>query len=491
MILDYQCRCPVPHKLAGPDADEADAYVRLSFDKRKGREGEGLAVERQLEEICYMAGEVWNLRIRRVWVDNDKSATSGKPRPDFEDMLRAQPKRIAVWHTDRLVRLTKELERVIEIKSDVHAVKAGFFDLSHPGGRATAKTITAWAQYEGEIKSERQKSESIQRARNGEAHWSTRPFGFNMDKTHNKKEAKALRQVYADFITGKKNLSELCRWLNDEGFTTTLGNPWRTPALRFALEAARNAGIRTLHGEEIGQGKWDEIVPEEIWRATVYKLSDPLRRTNPYGGRIPRNLLTQIATCGVCGAGVKVRTVGRKGRTNDRYYSCASNDKGHVAHEVEWADGVVLRRVNEAMSDPEFHANWSQAPVADPEEIEALRVEESALRERIKDLDNRWSLGKVSEDRYDAMTKTMETRIEEIKNELAGLGSQSVLTATLADLELGWQEMDDMELPDLRQFVSMVLESITLLPMGRGARTRKQEKIETVRRSSVTNAVAA
>src|SRR5450759_1156591 len=145
----------------------ATIYVRQSLDKA----GEGAAVSRQLSacrELCDAKG--WT--VAQVLTDNDISATTGKRRPGFETLLTSNPRRIVVWHVDRLVRLSKELERVIDLGVNVYAVKSGHIDLSNPAGRAVAKTITAWAQYEGEQKATRQVASNIQRAQRGQFLWA-------------------------------------------------------------------------------------------------------------------------------------------------------------------------------------------------------------------------------------------------------------------------------------------------------------------------------
>src|SRR5690349_13464343 len=129
---------------------KASIYVRISLDKT----GEGLGVERQ-EQACRELCEHKGWEVREVFCDNDISATTGKRRPGFEALLASDPDVIVVWHIDRLVRLSRDLERVIDLGVNIHGVTAGHIDLSHPGGRAVAKTITAWAQYEGEQKAER------------------------------------------------------------------------------------------------------------------------------------------------------------------------------------------------------------------------------------------------------------------------------------------------------------------------------------------------
>src|SRR3954467_5697610 len=108
---------------------QASIYVRISLDKT----GEGLGVERQ-EEACRKLCADHRWQVREVFCDNDISATTGKRRPGFEALLASDPEVIVVWHTDRLVRLSRDLERVIDLECNVFAVTAGHIDLSNPAG---------------------------------------------------------------------------------------------------------------------------------------------------------------------------------------------------------------------------------------------------------------------------------------------------------------------------------------------------------------------
>src|SRR5690606_38552285 len=137
---------------------------------------------RQEEECRKLAAQL-GMEIRHVWVDNDLSATKRNVvRPDFEAMLQSKPEAVICWHTDRLIRVTRDLERVIDLGVNVHAVMAGHLDLSTPAGRAVARTVTAWATYEGEQKAERQKLANMQAARQGRPYTAgIRPFGYADD----------------------------------------------------------------------------------------------------------------------------------------------------------------------------------------------------------------------------------------------------------------------------------------------------------------------
>ena len=84
-------------------------YARISED----REGAGLGVERQLEDQCVLFDQLG------VYADNDLSAFTGKPRPDYLAMLAdldaGRARVVTAWHTDRLHRSPKELETYIDL----------------------------------------------------------------------------------------------------------------------------------------------------------------------------------------------------------------------------------------------------------------------------------------------------------------------------------------------------------------------------------------
>lgn len=165
------------------------AYARISED----REGAGLGVERQLEDIHELAEQLSNrdveYRVVRVFQDNDLSAYSGKPRPDYIAMLQAlrdgEGDCVLAWHTDRLHRSPAELEEYINVCEpkaiDTRTVKAGHLDLTTATGRMIARQLGVQARYEIERMIERQRRKRDQMAERGEYFGGRRPFGYEGD----------------------------------------------------------------------------------------------------------------------------------------------------------------------------------------------------------------------------------------------------------------------------------------------------------------------
>ncbi|MGH3576306.1 MAG: recombinase family protein [Mycobacterium sp.] len=129
----------------------AAIYARISED----REGDLLGVQRQ-EADCRVVCERRGFAGDRVHVysDDDRSAFSGKVRPEYERLLRdiakGQVQLLVAWHPDRLHRSPLELERFITIVeaagTHIETARAGTLDLTSPTGRMTARIIGAVAR---------------------------------------------------------------------------------------------------------------------------------------------------------------------------------------------------------------------------------------------------------------------------------------------------------------------------------------------------------
>jgi DNA invertase Pin-like site-specific DNA recombinase len=92
----------------------AAVYTRISNDPKL----QGLGVQRQLDDCLELADRLgWEIVAR--FDDNDTSAFSGKTRRGFEDMLDGMKNgdfgALVCWHTDRLYRSMRDLERLIDI----------------------------------------------------------------------------------------------------------------------------------------------------------------------------------------------------------------------------------------------------------------------------------------------------------------------------------------------------------------------------------------
>ena len=282
-------------------------YCRISLD----RTGEALGVERQEKECRELAARL-GLEVHEVFVDNDLSATSGVTRPEFDRMLAAKPDAIIAWHQDRLLRLTVDLERVIALNVPVYTVTAGTLDLSTPAGRAVARTVAAWSQYEGEQKALRQKAANDQRAAAGIPHGQV-GYGYRRSGAGvvvEPSEAGVIREAARRLVDGD-SLRSVCADFQSRGIPTPgRGERWNTTTLKQLVLRPSLAGLRQHRGQIVGRTAYEPIIDEDMHHRLVALLTDPSRRTSK-GGRAPRHLLSGLARCGRDGCdGVMHRNAG-------------------------------------------------------------------------------------------------------------------------------------------------------------------------------------
>jgi DNA invertase Pin-like site-specific DNA recombinase len=224
----------------------AAIYVRISRDIS----GESLGVTRQLED-CREVAEKAGWAVAEVYVDNDISATSGKPRPGYRKMLDdikgGQLDAIVAWHSDRLYRRVVDLVELVDIVKEydlqIATARSGEVDLTTPTGRLIAGMLAQIATYEGEAKSDRWKRSIRQRRETGEVHtMGPRLYGYERDGTIVPHEREHLEWAAGQILDGAA-LVRTTIGLNERGSRTTLGNEWNRAGLKKTLTNPRLAGM--------------------------------------------------------------------------------------------------------------------------------------------------------------------------------------------------------------------------------------------------------
>ncbi|KQX66454.1 hypothetical protein ASD06_03410 [Angustibacter sp. Root456] len=469
-------------------------YLRMSQD----RTGEGAGLERQ-EEACRALALARGWEVVGVRQDTVSASTvKASQRPGWSQVLglveAGEVDVVLTWHLDRITRTMTDLEELILLAVDKGvgiATATGDIDLTTDSGRMVARILAAVARQEVERKAERQRLAAQQRAKAGRPQWSTRPFGYERDGSPREPEAAVVRKAYADVLDGR-SLASVTADFNASGFTTTkagqsradgstYSGEWDTPTVRHILLNPRNAGISAYRGEEVGPGSWEPLVPEQTYRAVVHVLTSPSRR-KAGGFAADVNLLTGFATCGRCGAGVKAGWRGGRKGDDGAYLVYTCRRSGCVSHQADFVESLVLRRVVEALEEPSFWLRWL-APASEAGDPAALRAEEHGLHERLEALATDYADGLLSRSQMQAGTARLRERLEEVEREMGLLGRTDVL-AGLRDTEYVWQELDAMPTDRLRAVVESVIESVRLLPRGRGRRKPSATQLDITLRAT-------
>lgn len=418
-------------------------YCRISSDPT----GEQAGVERQ-EAACREKARSLGMHVEKVYIDNDVSATSGVSRPEFEDMLKAQPEAVISWHQDRLLRLTGDLEKVIDLGIPVYTVVSGTLDLATPAGRAVARTVAAWSTYEGEQKAERRRAANRQRAERGAWQFSRRPYGYRRVEGRIEQvpeEAEAIREAFTAYLAGRSY-----QWIADDfnakDRTTTLGYPWRADHILELMRNPRLAGIVVYRGEEMPdvEPSWKPIIDRRTWQDFTEVKQGRKKSGAPSAGK-PQHLLSGFAVCSVCRDRLYGNYLTRPPKTDGtrakyRVYDCVKNKCINISGDPldTFIEQVVLGR----LSDKKILKALRSTPDLAPLEAELAELRRN--RTNVADL-----VGEGLLSRREARTKLEElgNRIERVQSRLNALRAESPLTdlALARSIPSRWRRLSLIE----------------------------------------------
>lgn len=369
---------------------KAGLYLRISHDAT----GEGLGVTRQREDCTDLANQLgWD--IVDTYIDNDTSAYSRRPRPEYQRMLReiegGRIDAVVAWHADRLYRKVTDLAGLIDIarahNTQIATVKAGHIDLTTPTGRLVAGLLAQVAVYEVDHKTERwsrswrQHREAGAIATNG-----TRLFGYTRDGQLELAEAEVVRQMAADVLAGVP-LAALSRQLQERGIVGTRGSAWRPTSIRQYLLNPRIAGWSTLGREIVGEGQWEPILDRETWDVLRAMLQS---RTAPTPVRV--SLLNGLIFCGRCKSRLITSSRSDSQQVRRRIYRCdrrpGINGCGGVAGDADRIEDIVEGYAERRLNDPRTRARIEAArshPAGTHVELASIEVRISELEAQLEE----------------------------------------------------------------------------------------------------------
>lgn len=339
-------------------------YVRISRD----REGNALGVDRQ-EQDCRALAARLGLEVARVFVDNDRSAStlSTKPRRAFEEMMtEVEAGRIGTvlaYSNSRLTRRPKEFERLIDAYARTgvvfRTVASGSVDFSTADGRAMGRTVAAWDAAEAERVAERVRRQQEQMRAEGRWHGGWRAYGRGADGvTIDDDETRELLGA-ARRLLGGQSLTSLAEDLNQRGVPTSRGGRWTTRTLRRVLLRPHPA-------------------TQDMAEALRSLLEDKTRTTTP--GPARRWLLSGLATCGICD-GPLVGSASSMGVGRGTYPAYRCRTGKHVVISALTLDEYVAAIVVARLDRADAAAALPDAPGA--VEAQELADRAKALRARL------------------------------------------------------------------------------------------------------------
>jgi site-specific DNA recombinase len=437
---------------------QAGVYARISLD----RDGDAEGVERQVADALALA-EARGWPVAETFVDNDRSAYSGRVRPEWNRLLSAlgdgSVTHVVAWANDRLYRRTRDqlelMEAVRLAGGAIVTVKDGDIDPGSAEGRMRMGILANVAEFESARKAERVARAAEQRAASGRPHgrpsfgWKPSPTGWAIDEA----AAMIVREGAMRVLRGESCGTIVADW-NAQHLPTAAGaKTWNHRALRKVLRRPANAGLRIHRGNVVAPGTWPPLLDVETWEAVIARL-------NGRGGqKRPRTyLLTGVVICGEDGD----RMVGHK--ANLPGYECRT----------------CARRITSVRLD-EYVSELVLGKLATPRLAERLararsdRTEGSALRDvdkadaRLADLAEMFGRGELEIAEYRAARSAAQARRTEAERRLSGKRSSRALVEAVASPEGIRGIWERQPVAWRREVIAAVIERIEVGPSVRPA----------------------
>ncbi|MCU1695739.1 MAG: serine recombinase [Mycobacterium sp.] len=442
---------------------KAAIYTRISQDTT----GESLGVQRQLDDCIDLATKL-GFEVVAHYNDNDTSAYSSKPRPQFEKMLTAMQAReftgLVVWHTDRLYRQVKDLERLIPLADGltIKAVNSGELDLSNSTGKMVARILGSVAQAESEHKGERQRRANVQKAASGKWQTANRPFGYTMQGVPLEPEASMYRTAVTD-VLGGKSINQVAREWNLTPITGTLGTTWKSSRMRRLLVNPRYAALKVHQGKVVGPGDWEPLIDVDTHRGLVAFLSDPARITCTSFEK--KYMGSGVYKCGVCGGAMRHSVPGGKSPGGRRYECSVKQCVVRIGEPLDEAVEHVL--LDWVVKNRHKLVLRRDAKGADLAELNAAR---EAIDARMNELIDMFTAGEIDRQRYNRSNADLATQMLAIDNTLAATKMRSPLAdlaaagETRAEIESYWNGLS----ADVRGKIIQEAGDVVVNPAPRG-----------------------
>jgi site-specific DNA recombinase len=457
----------------------AAIYARISNDP----EGDRLGVNRQVED-CRKEAERRGWPVADLYVDDDKSAWSGKVRPEYQRMVADIEARridaVLFWHPDRLTRIPIEMEQFTEVcrRNGVEvAWMGGELAPRDSDGLLLLRILSAVASDSSAKTSKRIKRKNEERAAQGlPTGGGTRPFGYRPDRvTVDPVEAALVHEAVDRVLAGDSVRAVAGDW-NARAIATAAGKRWTVETMRRMLYSARLSGQREHLGEIVAPGKWEAIItPEETARLRL--ILDERTRTR---SRPPRRyLLANLLRCGLCDAPL----ISRPQANGTRRYVCAKGPGhsgcGRLAINAEPIEAFMEAAILLQVDSPAVAAAVATAASADA----ATAAEHDALRqdrEQLDELAKAYGERQVTFAEWLAARAPIAARIEAAQRKLSRMSRSAALDPYVGKSEALRTDWRTLTLTRQRSIVSSLLDRAVVRSAVPGRTTFDGDRIEPV-----------
>ncbi|MGC0365072.1 site-specific DNA recombinase [Rhodococcus sp. 27YEA15] len=463
-------------------------YTRVSSDPS----GKGRSVSEQ-EADCRAICKREKWPVAEVLTDNDIGASrhSGKHRPAYQRLMEilTDGDVLVTWEASRAqrdMRAFVELRDLCAARGVLWSYSGRLYDPSRGDDRFSTGLDALLAEKEAEQNRERvlraKRAGALEGRPNGRLPYGyRRSINMRTGETDawipDEEEAPIVREIFTRVLDGESLWSItrdfIARGVPAPSTQRNAAGEWRAQRMRVMIIRPTYAGLRTHGSEIIGKGTWEPIVTEDDHRRLVAILTDPARSTQR--GHEPVHLLTGIATCGICGSGV--RYFGPKSLKTPRYVCEKSSC---VARRTDKIDDFVEELIIQMAIHP---PNFEPMSASASDDGRMAFKEAAELRAELKDYARKaFDLG-ISLETLAEYERSARAKIEAAEN-LARSSARSPLLAVLAgpDARSQWELMG---IPDRREAVRSLI-TVTINRSTVGTRGFTHADIDYAPRSGFT-----
>lgn len=397
----------------------AAIYARIS-EKSKTRD----KVADQIEQCRAFAARRGYVVVA-VFEDDGITGMGTKTRPGWDLLLEGvAARRFDVLIATEEERFARNLSDKVELQfacidSGVvwETIRDGFVDPGTEGGEFFSTMRAAMGRMESRRKASRQRAANVARAADGLPVPGRRRFGYEGDNiTPRESEAETVRAMFRAF-GGGVSIRAITLDLKAHYPAPSTGVEWTPRRVRDTLNNPAYGGL-VRHKGAILPGVVIPIVEPELAANVRLMLADPTRRTSP--GSAVKHLLSNFATCGVCGARLIYM----------RSYRCRESS-AHVSILKPLLDEPVRRAIVAALQFG--HPDMLGDPVAGATVNETLRAHKRVL-EAIEETMRREDEGLLTSAQARSRLSKLKRERESIEAALEHAQRASAAARVLVDL---------------------------------------------------------
>jgi DNA invertase Pin-like site-specific DNA recombinase len=253
------------------------------------------------------------LDLTEIFSDIDFSAFRGAgPRPALEELKgrRREFSAVVVPKLSRFGRSVKDLITLFE-QFEGDGVSLVFLDIgldtSTSQGRLLRHIMSAFAEYESDVRADYFRAAQDDRARRGLPPTGWIAFGYKRSSgtyVIHEPHAAIVREIFELYSKGA-TMKSIARSLNARGIPSPRTKSWSKPTIAKFLDNHHYTGMLKHHGE-LRPGSWEPIVSRSLWdQVQARRLAITNRGVCPRRGLY---LLSGLIECGVCGRILHHRT---------------------------------------------------------------------------------------------------------------------------------------------------------------------------------------